>query len=90
MNKPSETHAKTFLCMLNRFNLEQHVSEATHKNGNTLDLLITCSGDNFISDVHIMPSLINPTLFDCYAIHSQVKLKKPRNGRRLSAGNLGQ
>ena len=77
MNKPSETYAKKFLRMLNGFNLEQHVSEATHKNGNTLDLLITRSGDNFISDVRTMPGLINPKLFDHYAIRSQVKLKKP-------------
>ena len=77
VNKPSETYAKKFLRMLNGFNLEQHVSEATHKNGNTLDLLITRSGDNFISDVRTMPGLINPKLFDHYAIRSQVKIKKP-------------
>ena len=76
VNKPSETYAKKFLRMLNGFNLEQHVSEATH-NGNTLDLLITRSIDNFISDVRTMPGLINPKLFDHYAIRSQVKLKKP-------------
>ena len=76
--------------MLNRFNLE-HVSEATHKDVNTLDLLITRSGDNFISDVCIIPGLINPKLFDHYAIHSQVKLKSHLlNGRRLPTGNLGQ
>ena len=63
--------------MLNGFNLEQHVSEATHKNGNYPDLLITRSGDKYISDVRIMPGLINPKPFDHYAIHSQVKLKKP-------------
>ena len=56
--------------MLYGFNLEQHVSEPTHKNGNTLDLLITRSGDNLISDVRIMPGLMNPTLFDYYAVHS--------------------
>ena len=68
VNKPSETHARKFFRMLNEFNLE-HVREATHKNGNTLDLLITCSGDNFISDVCIMPGFINPKLFNHYAIH---------------------
>ena len=91
VKKPSETHAKKFLRMLNGFNLEQHVSEVTHKNGNTLDLLITRSGDNFISDVCIVPGLINPTLFDHYAIHSQVKLKSLLlNGRRLPTENLEQ
>ena len=75
--KPSDTYANKFLQMLNGFNLEQHVSGATHKNDNTLDLLITHSGDNFISDIRIMPGVINPKLFDHYAIHSQMKLKKP-------------
>ena len=28
-------------------------------------------------DVRIMPGLVKPKLFDHYAIHSQVKLKKP-------------
>ena len=80
--KPSETYANKFLQMLNGFNLEQHVSGATHKNGNTLDLLISHSGDNFISDVCIMPGLINPKLFDHYDIHSEMKLKKPFFERR--------
>ena len=62
--------------MLNGFNLEQHVSEAIHKNGNTLHLLITRSGDKLISDVRIVPALIN-SIFDQCAVHSQVKLKKP-------------
>ena len=68
--------------MLKGFNLKQHVNEATHKNGNILDLLITRSGDNFISDVRIVPGLISPTLFDHYAIHSQVKLNKPSFERK--------
>ena len=87
VNKQSETHAKKFLCMLNGFNLEQHVSEATYKNGNTLDLLITSSGDNFISDVRIVPGLINPTLFDHYAIHSQVKQRKQEPHLTKSTSN---
>ena len=45
-------------------------------NGTTLDLLITRPGDNVISEVGIVPGLINPTLFDNYAIHSQVKLQE--------------
>ena len=67
--------------MLNGFNLEQHVSEATHKNGNTLELLITRSGDKLISDVRIVPGLIN-SIFDQCAVHSQVKLNKPSFERK--------
>ena len=58
--------------MLNGFNLEQHVSEAIHKNGNTLHLLITRSGDKLISDVRIVTGLIK-SIFDQCAVHSQAK-----------------
>ena len=33
--------------MLKAFNIEQHVSEPTHKNGNTLNLLIIRADDDF-------------------------------------------
>ena len=45
--------------MLKAFNIEQHVSEPTYKNGNTLDLLIIRADDDF-----------NPLLFDHYAVYS--------------------
>ena len=77
--------------MLNGFNLYHHVSEATHKNGNTLDLLITRSGDNFISDVHIIR--FNQPHADrslCYSLTSEAKKSLLLNGRRLPTENLGQ
>ena len=63
INKPSETYPKKFLCMLKTFNPEQHVSGPTHKNGNTLYLLITCADEDFLSGVRIMLGVINPILF---------------------------
>ena len=68
---------KKFVRMLKAFNLEQHVSGPTHKNGNTLDLLITRSDVDFVSNVRIMSGVINPKLCNHHAVHSQVKLKKP-------------
>ena len=44
--KPSE--AKKFLETLSCLNLVQHVKGPTHRNGGTLDLLITREGDNII------------------------------------------
>ena len=49
--------------MLKTFNPEQHVSGPTHKNGNTLDLLITCADEDFVSGVRVMLGVINPILF---------------------------
>ena len=41
VNKFSDTNAQKLADILEMFNLKQHISEATHENGNTLDLVIT-------------------------------------------------
>ena len=41
MNKPNNPHTRKLNTILNTFNLKQHINEATHKHGNTIDLLIT-------------------------------------------------
>lgn len=41
VNKNDNLKAKHFLEILDTFNLSQHVTGSTHKNGNTLDLVIT-------------------------------------------------
>ena len=41
VNKPTEHKPMKFLKILEDFDLKQHINEATHKNGNTLDLIIT-------------------------------------------------
>ena len=41
VNKFSDTNARKLADILEMFNLKQHISEATHENGNTLDLVIT-------------------------------------------------
>ena len=41
VNNLNNTNAKKFMCILDTFNLIQHIHEPTHKHGNTLDLIIT-------------------------------------------------
>ena len=41
VNKPADPNAKRLSELLNLFDLHQHVTEPTHQNGNTLDLVIT-------------------------------------------------
>ena len=58
VNKPSEPNAKKFSEILDLFDLHQHITEPTHQNGNTLDLVITnkksvvrkCTVDDMNSD----------------------------------------
>ncbi len=41
INKPDDPNTKKFMDILSQFNLVQHINEPTHKQGNTLDLIIT-------------------------------------------------
>ncbi len=41
VNKLDDPNTKTFMDILSQFNLVQHINEATHKLGNTLDLMFT-------------------------------------------------
>ena len=68
--------------MLKAFNLValQHVSGLNHKNGNTLHPLITRLMMTFLSEVRIRSDV---KLCDHYAVHSQVKLKKPPFERKV-------
>ena len=57
VNKPSEIYPKKFLCLLKPFNLKQHICDSIHKNGNTLDLLITRFEDETVRDINNINSV---------------------------------
>ena len=59
--------------MLDFFDLVQHVSEKTHANGHTLDLVISNAMDHFVNDVKTSDPVISHHL----AVHSTVRLEKP-------------
>ena len=77
INKPTNTNTAKFLDILEMFDLTQAVNDITHKNGNTLDLVITrknlpvqnCIVDEFISD-HAM------VLFDVRRTKDSPQTKK--------------
>ena len=68
-----DSEAKQFMALLESFSLKQHVKGSTHKNGHTLDLLITRSTENCVSRVHIS----KPMLSDHFAIHFRLSCAKP-------------
>ena len=49
---------------LHSFNLRQHINGSTHKNGHTLDLVITREEQSFIKNYLVF----DPTLSDCFMI----------------------
>ena len=70
--------------MLDSFDLVQHVSEKTHANGHTLDLVISNAMNHFVNDVKI-----DPVISDHLAAHSTLRLEKPKFVKKVvSSRNL--
>ena len=67
-----DKHRQKFLDTLDSFNLNQHVSEATHTSGHILDLVITRSSDDFINVF-----VDQPQLSDHHSICFRLNLSKP-------------
>ena len=62
--------AVRFQELLEAFNLVQHVSEPTHKNGHTLDLVITRVGEESVRHVQVS----DPVISDHGAVHCETPL----------------
>ncbi len=74
----SDHHAGDFCGILDNHDLEQHVHLATHRDGHTLDLLITRKSDDLVSSVSVhddMPS-------DHAAVKCQIKIDRPAPSRK--------
>jgi len=70
----NDATARQFLNLLDSFDLVQHVSEKTHANGHTLDLVISNAINHFVNDV----KTTDPAISDHLAVHSTLHLEKPR------------
>ena len=70
VDNSNDTTARQFVDLLDSFNLVQHVSEKTHANGHTIDLVISNAMDHFVNDVKIT----DPVISDNLAFHSTLHL----------------
>jgi hypothetical protein len=68
-----KTDASEFRKLMFSLNLNQHISEPTHINGHTLDLILTRSTDDIVSNVVVHP----PALSDHSPISLSLPLHKP-------------
>ena len=73
VDNSNDTTARQFVDLLDSFNLVQHVSEKTHANGHTLDLVISNAINHFFNDV----KATDPPISDHLAVHSTLHLEKP-------------
>ena len=53
LEEPHRPEVRDFMHLLNSADLEQHVLDKTHISGRTLDLLITRSEDDFLTNVNV-------------------------------------
>ena len=74
VDNPNDATARQFLDVLDSFDLVQHVSEKTHANGHTLDLVISNAKDHFVNEVKTS----DPVISDHLAVHSTLCLEKPK------------
>ena len=81
IDEPNDCDARRFLQVLESFDLIQHVSEVTHKNGHILDLIITRSHEKLVGRC----TVDNPFVSDHLAVHSLLDLAKiPLERKRIS------
>ena len=72
LDAPEDRPAQRFSDLLDIFNLVQHVKGETHRNGHTLDLIITRSDEaSLVSNVHIT----DPIISDHFAVHCELARK---------------
>ena len=68
------TDTITFNKILESFNLQQHVNGPTHKQGHTLDLIITRNEDKLVTDIKIH----DPVISDHLSVLCTLQLEKPQ------------
>ena len=73
VNDSSNASAKKFLSLITSFDYKNHVHDATHKKGHTLDLLLTRSDEKFVSNIDV----IDPSISDHSAVNCKLLLAKP-------------
>ena len=90
---PDDYNASKFLDLLDSAGLQQHVQNATHKKGHTLDLMISRKSSHFVSDLSVKMGLPS----DHYAVKCNINISRPppvkitirsRNLRRINIDNL--
>ena len=75
----NDQYAKRFANVLSAFDPKQHVRVSTHRNGHTLDLLITRSEDSGIKELTVR----DPVISKHCAIHCDLKLLKQQFSKKL-------
>ena len=73
VNNGNDGAALNFLDLLNTFNLTQHIKVPTHKDNNTLDLIITREDELTATNF----SVHDPVISDHLALHCNLHVDKP-------------
>ena len=71
--------ARRFMEVLESYNLKQWITEATHVNGHTLDLVITKSDDALVGGV----SILDPAISDHSSVKVNLLIQKPQFKKKV-------
>ncbi|XP_067653142.1 uncharacterized protein [Haliotis asinina] len=86
-NAHEKPEVKKYTQLLNTYSLTQHVSVATHKSGNILDWIITCSNYSIIKEVEV----IDCQMSDHFNVFFTIDVVKPINKHSiLMCHNISQ
>lgn len=83
---PTNNEASNFMVLINSYNLTQHVSSATHGRRHTLDLIITRSPEEAVTDVIVQDNAL-PDKCDHFHVHVYLPkhLHNPERHKGVSA-----
>ncbi len=79
MNKPDDPASKSLSCILDSVNLQQWVTSATHKSGNTIDLVLSRHSENIVHSVKVTDVAI---MSDHATLTIRLTVDKPSPGER--------
>ena len=73
VDRPNDSDSRRFMSILDSFDLNRHVVGATHRDGHTLDLIITRANDDGL----VSNCRVGDCISDHFAVHCDLQFKKP-------------
>ncbi len=74
LNKPNESDVKQFSNLVNEAGFTQHITKPTHRDGNTLDLLLSRLEDDLVTEWDVCDKLMS----DHFFVSCNLQRKKPQ------------
>ena len=81
-------YSTKFREVLNLYNLKQHVQAPAHREGHTLDIIITPNDDSYLSNVNITSTDLSDHFLIDFRVNRQPKIREMKTIRYRSLKNI--